>query len=354
MSEWRRALRSWPEETPETADPASLPEWLQAAPGDEDDATAMREIPVAILLGFFGPIALVFAIGMILQPWLGVWVAAGGLVAGALGGVYGMGAAGNRVSRRRDVRRGVRTLEALQTRGEPTLDGEVAGIAYSDRLWDYPGRSGYDIDHGVVRLDFDRLCFVGRETRFELPAYAILSTEVRRHRWAGDERVRLYVRWREGEKSRTFSLNLPGGSQRRHVQETAALRERIERWRAERFPQRVLPATLPPSVEPQKVMSLLKPIGLRAKLLAAPATILLLGLIEAAATGVAIAMGWPRTGKLLMWLVILSYPVWTVLAAWIERRLPERWRYYDPEAVVPSVDLGDGRSVEETTVRQTV
>ena len=317
MSEWRRARRSWPEERPADADATSLPEALRTRIAD--DGPWMREAAVAALLGL-GPVLL----GALLKPWIGSAGAAAlaclGIAAFLLGHRRAVRALGGRwAARRREA-----DLDALRERGEPTLDGEFVGVAYADRLWIYPGRGDADLDAGVVRLDFDRLSFAGRTTRFELPVGAIVGTEVRRHARLGDERARIYVHWREGGEAGTLSLGLPPGPLHRHARDTAALRERIETWRTEPFPRRVSTGVLPPRVEPRAAVSGIPSVGLRAKALAAVATALLLVVVESGMTLLSIRMGWRRTGRGLMSLLVLSPMVWAFLAAWIDRRRPER------------------------------
>ena len=348
MTAWRRTLKSWPKETARTADPASLlPEWLRVAPADAGNEPTADQMAWRITFVFLAPTLTALLVAWVLKSWIGPFAFAAMLVAGFLVSLVTGQSSLNALLRRLDRRRMRRTLDALTERGEPTLGGEAVGVAYADGFWTYPHRGDRDADLGVVRFDFDRLSFVGMDTRFELPAAAIVGTEIRRISWGLGVRANVYVHWREGDRSGTFSLGLPCDAPGRHVRATLALRERIEAWRREPFPRRTAPCELPPSVEPTAVVSSVPKIGRAAKVLAALATLLILGGLEALVTGAKILLGGSGWANLEGGLFVISPGVWTLLAHGIEKRLPARWRH--PEnAVAPALEK---REEEEETVR---
>ena len=340
-------MKSWPKETARTAGPASLPEWLRLPSADAPPKLDTRRFFVRLLFCAFGPLALALVL-MTLKPWVGAPLGIALILGSALVSVFTIRAGVSIIPRHYEKERRSRTLDALTEKGEPTLDGEVIGVAYAEGLWTYPHRIGHDADLGVVRFDFDRLSFVGGETRFELPAAAIVGTEIRRHEGLGDVRARLYIHWREGERSGTLSLGLPFDAPGRHVRATLALRERIEAWRREPFPRRTAPCDLPPSVEPVAVVVSVPKTGRAAKVLAGLATLLILGGVEALVTGVKVLLG--GSGWAEMWggLFILSIACWTVLPVTIEKRLPARWRYPEAETSPETLPVG---AREDETVR---
>ena len=252
---------------------------------------------------------------------------------------------------RRDRLRRSRTLSLLEEREESTLGGESVGVAYSEFAWHYP-EGGHDLDDGVFATGLDALTFVGRQTRFELPAAAILSTEIRYFDAAlhGPD-PRLYICWAHEGRAGTLSLSLPKNRfVRRRVSGMEELRERIERWRGEPFPRRTVLCDLPPSVEPTERVSVSPKNGWRAKLLAAVATLVFFVMVETLGTMLAIRMGWSRSGHLLMALVYLSPAVWVALTTIFERKLPARWRHREDAAlseILPNTVLRD----DDETVR---
>ena len=351
MRGWRRVLRSWPIDTLRTADPASLPKW---ANDPERVRTAQREeiFSSLLVLGLFSllPAGLAFTFA--------AWLAGSGHDLAAILAVFaGFGLAMSGVlpackfgDERRDRLRRSRTLNLLEGREESTLGGESVGVAYSEFAWHYP-EGGHDLDDGVFATGLDALTFVGRQTRFELPAAAILSTEIHYFDAAlhGPD-PRLYICWAHEGRAGTLSLSLPKNRfVRRRVSGMEELRERIERWRGEPFPRRSSPYALPPSVEPTAVVVSPKN-GWRAKLLAAVATLVFFVMVETLGTMLAIRMGWSRSGHLLMALVYLSPAVWVALTTIFERKLPARWRHPEAEAS-PEILPGTVQRDEEETIR---
>ena len=354
MTAWRRTLKSWPKETARTADPASLPEWLRAAPADAGEEPNLRQAMLGFWLTFFGPGVLTLLLAWGLKPWIGITAFGAMVVVGFSASLIIGGHALNGILRKIERRRMRRTLNALTERGEPTLDGEVVGVAYADGFWTYPHRGNRDADLGVVRLDFDRLSFVGGETRFELPAAAIVGAEIRRIDWGLGVRAHVYVHWRQGERSGTLSLGLPFDGAGRHVRATLALRERIEAWRREPFPRRTVLCDLPPSIRPTAVdpttlVSAFPKIGWRAKVLSWTA---MLGMMFVVFFVLEVLSSIMRIEALRglsygYGAIILAPMIGPVLAQKIEKRLPARWRH--PEAEVsPSLAA---RTDEDETVR---
>ena len=344
-------MRAWPKETARTADPASLPEWLRVAPEDVPPMRDIRRFFATLLVCDFGPLALALVVVVALKPWLGALVSISLILGSALVSVFTIRAGVQIAPRQLEKEKRTRTLDALTERGEPILDGEVVGVAYAEGLWTYPHRGNRDADLGVVRLDFDRLGFVGGDTRFELPAAAIVGTEIRRHDWVDGTRARLYVHWREGDRSGTLSLGLPLDAPGRHVRATLALRERIEAWRREPFPRRTAPCELPPSVEPTAVMVSVPKTGRAAKVLAGLAMFvpffIVMFMMEIVSSLLRTEI--LRASNVSFVAVILAPTFGPILAQKIEKRLPARWRH--PEAEVSPLLAARTEDGEEEAVR---
>ncbi len=332
MTEWRRTLKSWPMETAKIADPASLPEWVRAAARERREAEGSakgRKIPAMLLT--------VFALGLLvfidMRPSIDplTWL----LLAALFAACVPFGLSFGQYLERTEARRRQRTTDLLETRGESTLGGEFAGVSYAEGCWTYPGL-GLGADEGVLQLDLDRLTFVGRHTRFELPTAAVLGTEIRRYDSGLGNRARLLVPWAHAGEAGTLSLALPyRRSTRRRVEEALDLQERIERWRREPFPSRSTLPHLPITMELTSRPNAFERIGLAAKLLSGVTTFTF-----AVLTFGGIEFGLARSGyrelsrhigsstSVLMW---GWFFVWIWLAAKIEPRLPERYRYREKE-----------------------
>lgn len=353
MEEWRRTLREWPKEESQTADIASLPAPLRGPERlrEEGRDEAVSSL-VAIALGSLLPMGL----GLVGAVWLAhvgePFVAMLVMFSGMALGIVGLFPTTKVAEERRAARRRRRALDDLEAQGEATLGGEFVGVAYGDRLWHHPGL-GHDADHGVLTTDLDRLTFVGRSTRFEIPKSAILGTEVRYFDAAmTGPRPRLYVTYSRGEGIDTLSVVPPyRRSVRRRVREIVEFREHLEAWRAERFPGaagRLF--ALPPKGDYAVAADAQRRVGLPAKLLAGIATFLLLSGIEAVATFVAIQVGWRRSGNLLTLLASTCYLPWLLIALKIEALLPERHK-----ATAEAPNLGESRvpaEIERLSVGQ--
>lgn len=335
-----------PKETFATADLASLPAWVEAVARERREAPGRKgraRLAATSLL----VTTLAFLIFIDTRPTNdpSTWV----LLVGMIASIPLIVVLSRWVTERAAGRRRDRELDRLEALGETTLGGDFVGVAYADRAWTYPG-FGDNVDEGILRIDLDRLVFVGRHARFELPAVAVVSTEIRRHDAGTGERLRLYVAWAEGGEAGTFSVALPyRRSARRRMAETEELRERIERWRTEPFPRRQGAVTLPPSFEPTKKINPYERVGRPAKLLAGVSLFAVyFALMVAFEVGFAfigrrdhhMSGGFGIVYPFGMWL-------WVLLAAKIEARLPERWRYREPETKVEAPNLGGARAHDD-------
>lgn len=353
MKDWR----AWPKETPKVADITSLPDWVRSPEKRlETQSETWLAIPI-LLIGVGLPLATLFALfGFIPDPIgnvaVGLTLTIGGL-AGFVFWLLNVARWGEEWTYRRLARR---VLGDLTERGESTLGDEVVGVAYADRLW-RNAISGDSWDWGALRLGLDRLSFIGRASRFDLRPEQILNVEIRRSdHLLGTPKPRLYVTWQGAGQAETLSLELPYlRSRRRRVEAIEGLRERIERWRREPLPSHDRSPLVPPlgRADVQLAPSRYSQIGAPAKVLAVIAMPFIGVAVQTTLTVALGFVGIHRAGGFMGGLVVLYMFLWLVIAAAIESRLPERWRYHDPEAVVPPVDLGEARPVDETTVRQT-
>ena len=341
-------MKSWPKETVRKADPASLPEWLVLAgrARSEDPVVRRKNRHSAILYGCVMVPLLLVAVA--LSPSL---LCFGTLLGGGLFTLF-LALLQCRSDRRDTVRRRDGARERAALIGEPTLDAEFVGVDYADAAWFYPGL-GINADEGLLRLEMDRLVFHGRDTRFELPAHAILGVEVRRLAVGLGVPPCLVLQWAHGGEAGTVVLNLPlGGSLRRRVQDAQNLRERIERWRREPFPYRTAPSVLPPTIRPTALVVTVPKIGWRAKGLAAVSMTLAYRFAIIALDVAFRFAGHPeiggRLGSTVGILGVSMMAIWLALAQKIEKRLPARWRHPEAEA---SPLLATRTEDEEETVR---
>ena len=327
------------------ADPRSIPEWIPPSRLRDAWREEIRCSLVGLALSVGVPTAVGCALSVRLLSSQGDLAAFVALFGGMGFGLLAVSPVAKATDAWRDARQRRRSLDLLDARGEVTLGREFVGIAYTERLWHYP-KLGHDLDVGVIHMGLDGLWFAGIETSFNLPANSILGTEIRYLDTAlhGPE-PRLYMRWAYGGKGGTFSLAHPTQrSVQRRVVEMRKFRDRLERWRTESFATQMgCPISPPTILEPMVSVDPVKRAGLPAKLLAVPATILLLGLVELVASGAAMRMNLPRAGTILMWLIVLSGGVWSLLAAMIESRLPERWRCRETLSKTVARHLGERR-----------
>ncbi len=254
---------------------------------------------------------------------------------------------------RLDVRRRHRIEDELEARGEPILGGDSVGVAYTDGVWRHDVL-GENMDRGVMRIDFDRLTFVGRHTRFDLPASAIVRTEIRRA--AGHPTFatfRLFVTWLDSGQTKVLSVDLLyRRSFRRRVAAVTELQERIDAWRGERRSTfgKESPFLLPPSsfrLSP----SASGRVGPWARWLGATATLTLAIILGIGLSFLFRGLS-PAFGPLIAALVGASVGSWPLFSQAFEKRLPERYRYQAPPSVTPKVELDPARLEDEATVRQ--
>lgn len=348
--ETRRARKEWPRERPLIMDVERAPKWAR-------DPERLREarrdlgrgLPL-ILTAFCFPFAILIGLASIAiaersNLFAGMYWTLGTLAAFTAAGM-GMKAAVQRL----EAQRRRRALDRLEAHGEATLGGEFVGIAYADRPWRHP-LLGDNADHGVLRIDLDRLTFVGRDTRFELPASTIVGTEVR---WLdqafGGSLPRLYVRWWNGGELQAFSVELPyQTSLRRRIEAVSDLQSRIEAWQSAPFPTFGHPPLLPPTIaEMRPAQSKFQRVGLAAMVLAALVTLPILIATDLAVQFVLRRWLGPFGGGVASGLCVTYVFLYIYLAAAIESRLPERWRYRGA-AEVPA-DLGEDRPPDETSI----
>ncbi|GEM_PF-3067792 len=355
MKAWRAQLAKWPREKLLLMDPASAPLEMR---DPERLRRVQRQTTVASLsavAAFLGSIGIaLLALRVLTSSGTGNFAAA--LCLGGIGASFvGMFRAAKTTKARSIARGRTQDVESLEARGEGTLGGEYVGVSYAAERWRHPVL-GDDMDHGVLRIDFDRLTFVGRDTRFELPASAVVKTEVR----SVDEaflghRPRLYVTWAEGARTQTFSVESPYlPSARRRVEGIAELQTRLDAWRGERRPafSAERPFVAPPPMEnSQTLRTNFQSIGRAAKLLSALVTVLVW-------FGTEILLELFHRTLQVDLVLIHMVTVWIAFIAWIyiamkiERRLPERYRFEDPQATLPAVDLGPTRNEDETKIEQ--
>ena len=345
MTEWRRTLESWPKETPQTADPASLPIWAVEAGRERSEASGAKRTTRRLKIFFlFGVVPYVLLAAILPSSPLSWGMLASAFVVGAVSLALALHAQRRMAVSRRDA-----SLDRAALVGEPTLDAEYVGVDYTDAAWLYPGL-GTSADEGFLRLEMDRLVFVGRDTRFELPADAILGTELRLHDPGLGLNPRLVLRWAHGGEAGTVGLHLPlGRSTRQRVQDASDLRDRVERWRGKPFPRRCAPASLPPTKKANPYLQ----VGLLAKGLAAAtlfATFIgLFSLVEFALlwTG---HRDWARhIGGQTFVLYVPALTIWIALAAKIESHLPERYRYRESDDVREALRNADTRFESKPT-----
>lgn len=328
MTEWRRTLKSWPKETVNLADLASLPGWVREVARERREART-RDGKAKFLAAFVLLLTFAFCLFLFLVPRNDPRILA--LLLGMFASLPLVLVLFGALEERLAQKRKWQELERLEALGETTLGGEFVGIAYADRNWRYPD-FGWSVDEGVLRIDLGRLTYVGRHTRFDLPASAVVGTELRRYDPGTTERLRLYVEWIQGEERGTFSVALPyRRSMRRRFAEATALRERIERWRTEPFPHYGAPTPyLPTQFQPTKLPDRHSRIGRPAKLLAACSIFVALNILA-----VFVGLGLRLTGQVddgdrlagaLGAGCCVAVSLWPLIATKIEAKLPEKYR----------------------------
>ncbi len=215
------------------------------------------------------------------------------------------------------------------------LDADAVGVTYADGFW-HDALIGDSWDWGALRLGFDRLEFAGRASRFELRPEDVVGVQAR---WSdyllGSPVARLYLRYVGAKGVETVGIELPYvRSARRRVERVEELRDRIERWRLSPLPALdAEPSRLPlDGAEARVERSRYERIGRRAKWLAFAAVLPIWLAIQVAMTLVLTLMGYSKAG------VVLTVPalffclaLWIMLAARIERGLPERLRFQEPK-----------------------
>jgi hypothetical protein len=340
--------RNWPKADWKIADPKSLPDWARGPEVQKElRAEMLRALPI-MLGAILVPFGVAFALFALYAPngtgpiaaWIGL-----GCFASFLASMYSIGRWGEEWSGRRRRRR---VLDLLESREEPVLGDEVVGVTYSDTLW-RDSVHGDSWDWGALRLEMDRLSFVGRSSRFDLRPESIRSLEIKSVNHIAGIQGRLYVTWDDDAKTETLILELPYvRSRQRRIEAIDNLRERIGRWRREPLPSYDRTPLVAPlrqdEVRPE--INAYAQIGRPAKLLAAlivgtaavtvQISVLILLTLLGYRTPGAIMSGL-FGGLFVVWLL-----VWLLIAAAVERRLPEKLRYpkkrVDEE--LPALNLG--------------
>ena len=350
MTEWRKALRSWPRETAQVAEADSLPAWIDLKARTREVRGEMLVAAASSISAFGLPMGAMLLAMHILVPSgtgpLAASLAIGGLAASLLV-MFAVAERGEAWLARRRARR---ALDRLEAKGEATLGGEVVGVTYAERRWRVD-MTGDAWDWGVLRFDLDRLSFVGEQSHFELLPGEVVATEIRRFDSApGVVRARLYLRYLRDGCEESIGLDLPyAPSKRRRVEEALDIRERVERWRREpEIPSVSRAVVATPLAKPR--LSRFHRIGRPAKMLAGLAMFGLMLVFEVVLAYGLNALGLQRLGAFSGGFFIVFLWLWVLLAAKIETKSPDRWRYREPE-VTPAMDLGEARTTSEDEVR---
>lgn len=344
MVDWRK----WPEEVGRIADPRSLPDWVRG-PEIQKEARAemFRALPI-LLLAMGVPAAVAFTLFHFYAPSgngpVAACIAFGFLVC-MTASVIGIGRWSEEWSGQRRRRR---ILDLLEAREERVLGDEVVGVTYSDTLWRDTAH-GDSWDWGALRLEMDRLSFVGRSSRFDLRPESIRNLEIKRVNSLVGVQGRLCLTWDDGGKSETLIFELPFvRSRRRRVEAINDLRERIDRWRKEPLPSYDrTPLIPPPSVE--NLRPFVNPItnsSFTAKLLGALAVFLLALVTEVLLMLLLLALHLGRYGGYLSVLIGLFVVLWIPVTLGIERRLPNALRHRNNEEESPNFNLGEEKAVD--------
>lgn len=220
MVDWR----DWPKEKPKIVVTRSLPAWAFSPSRREEnrhDRKALLPYTAAsVVLG----LALI-GLFTLFSPREGLGTAVAGL--STLGIIAG---AACELDRRKAARKSRLTSERSMELVGARIGDEAVGVAYAEGLYRH-ALIGDSWDWGAFRLDFDRLSFVGRETRFDLRPEQIRGVEVRRSDHECGPVARIYLHWSDGGKDETLSIELPYvRSRRQRMEAVEALRDRIERW----------------------------------------------------------------------------------------------------------------------------